>query len=112
MPADSLGLQSHLEVPSGGRETTWKPVSVPERFRDDPATDMKQTSIETEGIPQLWAAGPCDIRQTGTGAWLCASWGEQQVPGWESTRLSVASALCDFGQVLSLPWASVPSSAK
>ena len=47
MPADSLGLQSHLEVPSGGRETTWKPFSVPERFRDDPATDMKQTSQET-----------------------------------------------------------------
>ena len=47
MPADILGLQSHLEVPSGGRETTWKPFSVPERFRDDPATDMKQTSPET-----------------------------------------------------------------
>ena len=36
----------------------------------------------------------------------------KQQAGSPHSLLSVASALCDFEQVLSLPWASVSSSVK
>ena len=89
-------------------------MSVPEPFRDDLATDVKQTNPQKQrGFHSSGMPGPETQGRQGLGPGrVHPVQSNKQQAGSPHSLLSVASALCDFGQVLSLPWASVSSSAK